>query len=138
MLYLTRTMIVGLFVACIAPAQPKNDSLIEFLQKYIGIPDPETRTTKFAVAFVDLRDDGTKQAIVYLSSNGWCGTAGCTMLILARDGTSYRLVSRIPAVRLPIWVLDTKTNGWRDIGVIGRKSGTQPLYKAILSFDGQS
>ncbi|HLV88820.1 MAG TPA: hypothetical protein VKV39_17675 [Candidatus Sulfotelmatobacter sp.] len=87
---------------------------------------------------MDLRDDRTKEAIVYLSSNGWCGTGGCTMLILAPEGTSYRVVTKVPAVRLPIRVLDAKSNGWRDIGVVARKSGVEPLYEAILSFDGNS
>jgi hypothetical protein len=85
-----------------------------------------------------LRDDGTKEVIVYLSSDGWCGTGGCTMLILAPEGTSYRVVTKVPAVRLPIRALDTKSNGWRDIGVVARKSGIEPLYEAILSFDGTS
>lgn len=114
------------------------DSLVKSLQNYVGTPDEEPKTTEYVLAFVDLRDDGTREAIVYLSSNGWCGTAGCTMLILAPAGTSYKVVSRVPAVRLPIWVLVTKTNGWRDIGVVGRKSGNEPLYQAILSFDGKS
>lgn len=55
MLRFARGLLVGLLVACFAPAQPRNDSLAEFLQKYLGNPDAETKTTKFAVAFVDLR-----------------------------------------------------------------------------------
>jgi hypothetical protein len=34
--------------------------------------------------------------------------------------------------------LATKSNGWYDIGVVARKNGTEPLYEAILSFDGKS
>lgn len=133
-----RALLLILLATCFATAQSRRDSLTKFLQNYVGTPDAETKTTEYAVAFVDLRDDGTKEAIVYLSSNGWCGTAGCTMLILAPEGMSYRVVSKVPAVRSPIWVLATKTNGWRDIGVVGRKSGNEPLYEAILSYDGKS
>ena len=60
------------------------------------------------------------------------------MLILAPEGTSYRVITKVPAARLPIRVLDTKSNGWRDIGLVARKSGSEPLYEAILSFDGKS
>jgi hypothetical protein len=127
-----------LLAASFATAQSTLDALTEVLQKYIGTPDAETKTTEFAAAFVDLRDEGTREAIVYLSSNGWCGTGGCTMLILAPEGTSYRVISKIPVVRLPIRVLTTKTNGWHDIAVVGRKSGTEPLYESVLSFDGKS
>ena len=131
-------LLVMFFAACFATAESSIDSLTKVIQDYIGTPDAETKTTEFAVAFVDLRDDGRKEAIVYLSSDGWCGTAGCTMLILAPEGTSYNVVSKIPAVRLPIRVLTAKANGWHSIGVIVRKSGTAPLYEAILSFDGKS
>jgi len=59
-------------------------------------------------------------------------------LILSPELTSYKVITRVPAVRLPIRVLDAKSNGWRDIGVLARKSGVEPLYEAILSFDGKS
>jgi len=49
-----------------------------------------------------------------------------------------QLVSKIPAVRLPIRVLTTKANGWHDLGVVERKSGNEPLYESVLSFTGTS
>jgi hypothetical protein len=60
------------------------------------------------------------------------------MLILAPEGTSFSVVSKIPAVRLPIRVLTTKANGWHDLGVVGRKSGNEPLCESVLSFKGKS
>ena len=88
--------------------------------------------------FVDLREDGKNEALVYLSSRNWCGTAGCTLLVLHSDGASYKLVTKLPAVRLPILLLFTKSNGWHDLSVIARTSGTEPLYQAVLTFDGKS
>lgn len=79
---------------CFPTAQSRPDSLARFLQEYVKAPDEETKTTEYCAALADLRDDGTKEAIVYLSSDGWCGTAGCTMLILAPEGTSYKVVSQ--------------------------------------------
>ncbi|MGA7905811.1 MAG: hypothetical protein WCA16_00290, partial [Candidatus Sulfotelmatobacter sp.] len=100
----------------------------KFLQKYVGIPDEETKTTHYSTAFVDLRDDGTNnQVIVYLSSGGWCGTGSCTMLILAAEGTSYRVVAKTTITRLPIRVLVKKSNGWHDISVVARTNGNEPL-----------
>jgi hypothetical protein len=131
-------LLLVLFAPSIGIPQSRPDPLTLFLQNYVGTPDEETKTTEYAVAFVDLKDDGTKEPIVYLSSDGWCGTGGCTLLILAPEGTSYRVVTRVPAVRLPIRVLDAKSNGWRDIGAVARKSGNEPLYEAVLSFDGKS
>ncbi len=126
-----------LVLSCVAqrPTQgpSQTEPLSKFLRGYITVPTQEKETTRYSAAFVDLRDDGAQEAIVYLSSEGWCGTGGCTMLILSPEGTSYRVVTRIPAVRLPIRMLTTKTNGWHDVTVVAGKR----LYEAILPFDGK-
>ncbi len=116
----------------------QDGRLREFLKTYVGVPTEETKTTRYSAAFVDLRGARTKEVIVFLSSNGWCGTGGCTMLILAPEGTSYRIVTKTVATRLPIRVLVTKSNGWRDISVVARINGIEPLYEALLSFDGDN
>jgi hypothetical protein len=134
----TAAVLLVLSAPSVQMAQSTPDPLTSVLQAYIGTPDVETKKTEYSVVFVDLKDDGTKEAIVYLSSGGWCGTGGCTMLILAPEGKSYRVVTKVPAVRLPIRVLNAKSNGWHDLGVMVRKSGVEPLYEAILSFDGKS
>jgi hypothetical protein len=138
-------MILFIFdvAGCFAQAQHQSASLQdgrvrEFLETYVGTPDAETKTTKYSAAFVDLRDDGKNEVLVYLSSNGWCGTGGCTMLILAPEGSSYTLVTRTTITRLPIRVLVTKSNGWHDISVVVAGGGIQPGYEADLSFDGKT
>ncbi len=120
---------------------PQAESLKFFLQKYLGELDPsfeKEAATRYSSAFVDLKDDGTKEVIVYVSGRRWCGTGGCVMLILAPEGASYRVVTETTVTRLPICVLSTKSNGWHDIGVMARTSGVEPLYEAMLSFDGRT
>ena len=112
---------------------PLNNSLEDFLRSYIGVPT-KGRTTRYSAAFVDLRDDGTREAIVYLTSDGWCGTGGCTLLILAPEGASYSVITKIPGVRLPVRVLAATSNGWHDISVVTGK----PLYEAVVPFDGET
>jgi hypothetical protein len=97
----------------------------KFLQGYVGVPTDENKTTRYSAAFVDLRGDGTQEIIVYLTSKAWCGTGGCTTLILAPEGPSYRVVTRITVTRPPIRILDAKSNGRHDIGVQVRGGGTQ-------------
>ncbi len=118
-------------------AQSIPVALMRFLQDYVSSRGG-SKTTEYTAALVDLRDDGTEEAIVYLSSNEWCGTGGCTMLILAPEGTSFSVVSQIPVVWLPIRVLSTKANGWYDLGVVVRKDGTVPPDESVLSFNGKS
>ena len=118
------------------PQGPGRDGCLkDFLRGYLEfVGSHEKEATRYSAAFVDLRDDGKQEAIVYLSSDGWCGTGGCTLLILAPEAKSYRLVTRIPAVRLPIRVLAMKSNGWRDVAVVTGR----PLHEALLPFDGKS
>jgi hypothetical protein len=104
----------------------------------VGEPTDEHKATRFSAALVDLHDSGRREIVVYLTSDGWCGTGGCTMLILDPEGTSYQVVARIVVVRLPIRVLTSKSNGWYDVSVVGRINGLAPTYEAILSFDGKS
>ena len=60
------------------------------------------------------------------------------MLVLARDGNTYRVVTRTTITRPPIRVLSTRSNGWHDIAVWVQGGGSQQGYEAELSFDGKS
>jgi hypothetical protein len=93
---------------------------------------------RFIAAFADLNGDGKTEAIVHLTSNAWCGTGGCTTLVLARDGDSWRILTEISITRLPIRVLMTKSSGWRSIAVWVQGGGIQPGYEAELRFDGKT
>ncbi|MGA2235940.1 MAG: hypothetical protein ABSG23_10750 [Terriglobales bacterium] len=138
---LAAALLAVLCATSFAKAQSKPDHLTEFLQSYLGElypPFEQQGETRYSSAFVDLKDDGTKEVIVYLSGRGWCGTGGCNMLILAPEGTSYRVVTKITITRLPIRVLTTKSNGWHDISVVVAGGGIQPGYEAELSFDGKT
>lgn len=115
----------------------REESLRRFLQQYEGNPaSPAERTTRYAAAFVDLNDDGNDEVIVYLIDNKWCGSAGCSALVLGRQGSSYRRVTKMTVTQLPIRVLLTKTNGWHDLGVWVQGGGIQRGYEAKLRFNG--
>jgi len=120
------------------PTPQEDASLRAFLRDCVKDPFEDYTATRYSAVFVDLRDDQTHEVIVRLSSDGWCGTGGCTTLILAPLGSSYKIISKITSTRLPIRVLSEKTNGWHDITVWVEGGGTQPGYEAELSFDGRS
>ena len=119
------------------PSSKPEDSLKRFVQNYVG-STADDKTTKYFPAFVDLRDDGTQEAIVYLTEDSWCGSGGCTVLILAPANASYKLVTKITIAQLPIRVLETKSHGWHDIAVWVQGGGIQPGYDAKLSFNGNT
>lgn len=118
----------------------KQQSLQTFLQKYLGEPYPPSERdgpTRYSSAFVDLRNDGVQEVIVYLTGAAWCGSGGCRMLILAPEGGTYRVITHTTVTRLPIRVLNTKTNGWHDLAVQVAGGGIQG-FEAILAFNGKS
>ena len=145
LLMMAAVVAVGfMFLEANSLAQPQNkpssdqmDSLKKFLQNYVGNSD-HNRTTQYSSAFVDLRDDGTQEVIVYLTGDGWCGSGGCTTLVLVPRDSSYTVVTKIIIVRPPIRMLVTKSNGWHDIAVRVQGGGIINAYEAELSFNGKT
>jgi len=85
----------------------------------------------------DLDGDGAPETLVYLRMPTRCGSGGCRLLVLARDDHGFAEVARTTVTRLPVGVLDTSTNGWRDLWVtVG--GGGMPAGRRKLAFDGAS
>jgi hypothetical protein len=127
----------SILIACACFAQQQHEPLPdqqESLRKFLRDAGNDQETRYFS-AFVDLRDDGVREAIVYFTNR--CGSGGCTTWILEPTGSSYRVVTRITIARPPIRLLNTKTNGWHDISVIVAGGGIMAAYEAKLSFDGK-
>ena len=115
----------------------QEDALKGFLRVYVG-DSKANQTTRYSAAFQDLSGDGVPEAIVYLTSGGWCGSGGCTLLILEQRGSAYKVVTKATVTRLPIRALTTKSNGWLDLGVRVQGGGIFVPYEAVLSFDGKT
>jgi hypothetical protein len=121
----------------VQPSASQEDSLRQVLRDYLKDSGGD-KTARYVSAFVDLRDDGRQEVIVYVTDQHFCGSGGCTALILAPEGSSYRLVTGVTLARLPIRVLRTKSNGWHDLGIWVQGGGVQQGYEARLSFDGET
>ncbi len=135
--------IVLAVVACLAQAKPlpsttREASVRRFLQA--GENADVGKTTRYFAAFVDLKDDGKQEVIVYVTdaTGGWCGSGGCTTLVLVPDNSAYKIVSRIVTTRPSIRVLATKSNGWHDLSVRVQGGGILRPYEAKLSFNGKT
>jgi hypothetical protein len=97
------------------------------------------RMVRYIAAFQDLNGDGKPEAIVYFTSQEWCGTSGCHVLVLTQNGRSWTIVAEISAARLPIRVLTGLYKGWRSLGVWVEGGGVQPPgYEAELRFNGKT
>jgi hypothetical protein len=137
-------ILVGLMLGaclptCVAQLPPSRDevSARKSLQTLLESFDADLKD-RFTDVLVDLNGDGKPEAIVYLWSNDWCGSGGCTTLILVQEGQSWKLLTKVTITRLPIRVLANKSKGWRSIAVSVGGGGIEPGYEAELRFDGKT
>jgi len=118
---------------------PSDDALVLYLRKYLTNPKmgPDT-TTRISPRSIRLRNGSSAAWLVYVTGYGWCGTGGCTLLVLEPDSSLFRVIGRTTIAQLPIRVFSTMTNGHPDIGVRVRGELRHPSYEAVLRFDGTS
>jgi hypothetical protein len=66
-----------------------EDSLKSALQSF-----DSTQSTRYIAAFKDLNGDGNLEGIVYLVGGKWCGSGGCTTLILLASKLHFGLMEK--------------------------------------------
>jgi len=136
---LTNFGVVLFFAACFAPMRggvaaecvtlPR--ALSQMLQKHgWGAPD------SYVAALHNLSGSAAPEAIVLLSGRQFCGSGGCTLLVLQRHGAGWHLVSKTTLVHPPIRVLRTRNDGWATLSVQVQGGGIKPGYIATLPFQG--
>lgn len=137
-------LVVGGLSASVCQTQanrqpPLTEDRLRFaVQSYLkNLPLGNLEPTSYIYAFVNLTGDGKRQAVVYLTGSGWCGSSGCTMLLLTLEGTSYKVLTRMPAVRLPIRVLEARSHEWHDLSVWIQGGGIVRGYEEVVKFDGK-
>ena len=95
--------------------------------------------SQFEFSRHDLDNDGRRDALVLLKNpyGYWCGTNGCTVLVLKAHNNGFTLVNAVQPVRPPLYVSDTETQGWKDL--IVRISGRmhQETRNVALHYDGR-
>jgi hypothetical protein len=128
-----------MFVAAApAAAQPGSDqSLHNFLQRHFASQADEDPDARYASARADLDGDGREEALVLMQARRWCGTGGCTMLVLTPVRGGWRIVTRMSVTSAPVRLLQTRSRGWRDLAVRVAGGGI-PARESVLRFNGRS
>lgn len=75
-----------------------------------GLVDSSSRS--FRLAEYDLNNDGKKEIFVALQGMYFCGSGGCTFLLLQNDGT---LITRFTVTEYPIMISDKETKDWKNL-----------------------
>lgn len=106
-----------------------DHSTVEFLRiytkKYLSGMD---KSTHVMIANVP----GTKFSVAYLRGDTWCGSSGCTLLVLKPVGSSFEVAAKLPAVHTPIIFLSARGGELPEIGVWVQGGGISRGYQAAL------
>jgi hypothetical protein len=73
------------------------------------IPEP---SRKFILFEYDLNEDGKTEIFVGLTGPYFCGSGGCTFLLLNHEGQK---VTGFTVTDYPVIIAKTKTKGWKDL-----------------------
>lgn len=92
---------------------------------------------RYRMGEADLDGDGLNDALVYIGGPGQCGSGGCDLAVLRRTSDGFEQIGSLSVTRLPVGVLDSRTNGLRDI-VVTVGGGGIPTGLRRLRFDGES
>lgn len=113
----------------------KTDSVAPLVANYLidKFLKPEDKRTisegerRFSLYRSDLNNDGKKEIFVYLNSPYFCGTGGCTVLLLSPKG---ELITKFTVTRPPIFIEPRFRNGWKILTVKSEGEWKELIFKA--------
>lgn len=107
---------------------PEDARLVSYLQeKFLAVAP-----VQYLAGRADLDGDGTDEVLAYVSGELACSPTGCPLLVLKDDGTSFTEVAKINGTNLPVGMLDSSSNGWRDLWSTAEASdGATSLVKLV-------
>lgn len=125
----------GPVIAATTPAS----SLTAFMRQHLRVPglSPDYSARLF-VTSVPLADPGDSEILVLVRGPKSCGSGGCTLYVLRPQRRTYRAISEISPVQLPVRVHQGSHLGHPDIGVEVCPGGLAGCYQVVLPFNGTS
>lgn len=94
----------------------------ETVVNYIEPHDDTPEASLWRIAWADVNNDGLEDALVLAGDPDWCGSGGCTLLIVEAVPTfdreelgEYFVAAEIEMVNAPIRLSAQKTAGWSDL-----------------------
>ena len=123
--------------APMSPASLIQHELERRVADFVEADEPGLGQLMLRTGRVDLDGDGVDEVLAYVAGPTRCGTGGCNLLVLKDDGNSFTKIGDISVTQLPLGVLETSTNGMRDLWVTVYGGGMpQALMK--IPFDGSA
>jgi hypothetical protein len=129
---------IGPFFASLPAVAAVDDSLGSFLRAYLWSNGGRFATDD--TLYLSARAPGANGRhpliLVYLMGRFWCGSSGCTLLMLEGNRGQFKVVGRMTDVQLPVYTLQSSYHGFPDLAVRVRGGGETRGYYAKLTFDG--
>jgi hypothetical protein len=122
----------------VAESRQQERAVRQFLEKVYLEDLRHDPDIEYIDEFIDLNGDGKQEALTYVTGRYICGTSGCSTFILTPVGADYKLVAEISIANFPIRVLNSSSQGWRDLEVTVRGGGIRTAYRAELHYDGKT
>jgi hypothetical protein len=124
-------VLAGAFLCTSASAQsdPRTPAVLAAVRA--GIGGDLGADARFAIAFGDLNDDHQPEAIVHLADRAYCGSGGCTTVVLTNAADGWHVIGKVPVSRLPVYRLPDNHNGWFDLAVYTSGGGAQPGLRTV-------
>ncbi|NCD71156.1 hypothetical protein [Mucilaginibacter agri] len=72
----------------------------------------DSMSRRFMIYEYDLNDDGIKEIFVGFTGPYFCGSGGCSFLIMDNAG---KVITQFSVSDYPIIIANSKTNGWKDL-----------------------
>ncbi len=85
----------------------------------------DSNSRHFKLAQYDLNGDGKNEIFVALQGMYFCGSGGCTFLLLSNDG---KLITRFTVTEYPIRIGNKETNGWKNLVLESRTKFHEMKY----------
>ena len=113
----------------------KNFLALDYLKDDLPLLGSNDR--KFQFYSIDLNADGNMEIFVRLMGPYFCGSGGCTFLLLDTYG---EVITKFTVTRAPIFAENSKVNGWsvllvKDAGVFKEltyENGSYPSNPSVL------
>ena len=97
---------------CSITAETASDPVLEQAIRNLGFhsypSSPGARPDSYYYNRIDLNGDDLLETLVYLVGQSFCGTGGCSLIILQRVEDEYQLLGKLPVTREPVIVTNEK------------------------------
>lgn len=96
--------------------------------------------SKYDYTRVDLDGDGRRDVLVMFSGphSYWCDLNGCSLAVFKASNDGFSMVSESFPVRGPLYVAETKTEGWKNLIIHVSGQAYADAKNVAMQFDGMT